>query len=474
MYTGFNGTNWFEASTAYTDRLIVGAAPEKGFTLRFRGDKPETYEILINEVNALIALKEKFDFAYKELNVIFTASLDTFSYGQTIMAINLLIAGGVKIIAVQAGNEYYSKEQANFEFEIYKAKFEPLRNLIRQVDPYIPFVIFMAPRPKEIAENGTRNAHSIWNNQVIEYLKTQPQNDGVSIHLYPDAREIPIVEKNPTKQVVSSDMFSEDLNNYYYLLAEQSFTISYIDSVLSYLDTYLPERKVYVTEFGIGSPGNLKNTIGYSQAIYNIWIKYVDKFYCLLEHNGVSLSLAGSMSPATKKDDTDVLYILPGDVLTTVPRLSFFTYKLFNSLMDNSNLSKLDNIDNLSSVGSNAFYYVNTEKVEMIYTITVPQTYNVNDTYLESIIGSSQYASSGTTPFMSGGTTPTYEITNSTYLIPTVTNTTDGSHVITAFVPANSFGYLYLETAEIVVENPRKKKWWCKFLERFLNIPCNE
>lgn len=469
MKSGFNGTNWFEASTDLTDSYIVGSAPPSGFTLRFRGDKAETFEVLMNEVNALIAFKEKCDYADVELNVIYTAGLDDFTPVQHETAVSQLLSAGVKVIAVQADNEYYNKEKANFNFEYYKSKFLPVRDFIYNLDSSIPFVIFLAPRPSSTAIKGSRNIHRKWNDEVKEYLATASEKDSVCIHIYPDGREIPTVKTTPAKRVVDETL-DEELDTYYTNLAEEAFVDNHFDVILEYLNADFPDKPIYVTEFGIGSPGKLKNTIGYSQAIFKYWLKYRTKFYCLLEHNGVSLSLAGAMSPATKKDDLSKLHThSPFADLSTLPRLSLFTFALVSAIPDviyNQFLEELPETITLDIQENKSvdyyFPFTNTSRYLRINTFTIAKDVNIDDIYIETVYGTTQYSSSGNAPFMSGGSPKSFEISSTEILVPTVIPNIDGTQSIVCSIPEHSLGYLHLSLSKVQEKEP-SRPWWCKY-----------
>jgi hypothetical protein len=465
MNTGFNGTNWFEASTDFSDMMIAGAVAPNDFTLRFRADKPETFEILMNEANALIELKQKFDYAEKQLNVIYTAGLDTFTVEQNIAVLNIL-KDEVNIIAVQADNEYYNKQKANFDFDEYKAKFLPLRDAVAILMPYTPFIIFLAPRPTSGLVEGASNKHEQWNNKAKEYIANAPAKDSICIHIYPDGREMPSTADMPVKRVIDkvSNYFDEELNSKYKSIAQEAMTTDHFDKILIYLETYFPGKPVYVTEFGIASPGSFKNTIGYSQGIFSFWLRYRTKFEALLEHNGVSLSIAGCMSPATKKDD----YRFPEE--STVPRLSFFTYELVSSIPELH-----QNIEDVSMITEEGDYYltfINTQGSAITSTVTVDTTLDIIDTYGETLMGLSSYSSSGDAPFKSGGSTPDFEIDGVTIIIPEVKPVIAGEE-ITLHIPPYSYGFLYVETKLIEEEpEPEPKPRWCKYFKWLFKDKC--
>ena len=438
MYYGFNGTNWFRVQTLNDISLMVDAAPKKGFVLRFRADKP--YLPLDEEVQKVIELHNQFDTSSKEFNVIFTADIDA---DENIMfdAIDTLIVAGVNVVCVEAGNEYYSKEQANFDFEYYKQKFEPIRQLLLDHYHEIPFSIFVAPRPKDSNILGGRNDHKQFNDDVAEYMKTAPKKDGVSVHIYYGGNEAPVIIDTLDKQDIKEQEYNEEADTYYREMYEQSQASELWEATINYLDEKFEGIDVWITEFGFNSAGTLKNTLSYATAMFAIWAQWRDypSIKALCEHNGVSPTNTGCITPVDSElDDYDGV---------NAPRTSYFAFKCASNLFNTDSL---------------VFPYITLGDINDV-EVTIPEDKAVVSAIAKNVSGKYYYSSSGKAPFMSRRSDRSFEI-DGVKELPVFVN----SNTITATLPDNSFGVIVVETID-VVEPPKPR--WCRLCKyKFFQI----
>jgi hypothetical protein len=432
MYYGFNGTNWFRVQTLSDISLMIDAAPKKGFVLRFRADKP--YLPLDEEVQKVIDLHNYFGTSSKEFNVIFTADIDVDA--QVMFdAIDTLIVAGVNVVCVEAGNEYYSKEQANFDFEYYRQKFDPLRNLLLDHHHTIPFSIFLAPRSSDSNILGGRNDHKGFNDAALEYMSTAPSKDGVSIHIYYGGNEAPIIMEALDKQDIREQEYNEEADVYYQQMYEQSQASDLFEATINYLDDKFEGRDVWITEFGFNSAGTLKNTLAYATAMFAIWAQWkgYPSIKALCEHNGISPTNTGCITPV----DTD----LDEYEGVNAPRTSYFAFQCASNMFDNSY----------------AYPYITLGDTNEV-SVSVPDDKAIVSAIAKSVSGQYYYSSSGKAPFMSRRSDRSFEIDGVKELPVSINGNT-----VSGTFPDNSFGVIVVDTVDIV--EPPKPRWCrlCKY-----------
>ena len=434
MYYGFNGTNWFRLQTQTDIALIVDAAPKKGFVLRFRADKP--FLSLDEEVQKVIDLHNQFGTSSKEFNVIFTANIDVEAYTM-FDAIDELIQAGVNLVCVEAGNEYYSREQANFDFDYYRLKFEPLRQLLLDHYHNIPFSIFVAPRPKDSDILGGRSEHTTFNNAVAEYMKTAPAKDGVSVHIYYGGNEAPVIINPLEKQDIREQELNEAAEDYYRSMYHDAESSGLWHDTIQYLTSKFEGRDIWITEFGFNSAGTLKNTLAYAASMFSIWVEWHDhpSIKALCEHNGISPTNTGCITPVdVELDDYEGV---------NAPRTSYYAFQCAS---------------NLFNTNEGVFPY-NTIEYANEVTAQVPDSKRIVSAVAKNVTGKYYYSSSGKAPFMSRRSDRSYEI-DGVKELPLAIN----GNVVSGLVPENSFGVIVVETIDIV-EPPKPR--WCRLCERY-------
>jgi hypothetical protein len=416
--TGVNGTSFFDAVTQADKQLLIDAsnAAENTFILRFRADKELSATDKLDEV---IQLSNDFYNQNKSFAIIYTINLKEHTPASVVSAIATLKQSNVAIAAVEYGNEYYSSEQANFDFNAYKSAFAPYRDAIRASFPLLPHSIFLAPRASSSGVSGGRNNHDIFNANVFDYLKTVASPiDQVSVHIYYNANDCNVLTQPLEKRVFNQQVLDAGLQDYYTSLYNQSKESDLWDKTLIYIknNTSAP---INITEFGFDNTALYRNTLAYSAAMFAIWNRYSDQVNTLLIHNGVSLTTTSIINPYTPKFD-----VKQNDNIN-LPRLDYFTYKLFQ--------------DNLTFKGIKIPVYISYN--DNPYNIISDGV--VTDLNYKFLSGSYIYSGSGRTGWMDNGTIPSYEISNISN-ITTITNNT-------IIVPKLSFGYVLYTEKNIVL-----------------------
>ncbi len=424
MYYGFNGENWFDAADDASNQWVIDATRnDTPFTLRFRIDKPDSNPA---DVDALIALSQKFKDNGKQLKIVYCINVKDENKQLQVDRLKTAINGGVDVVAVEFGNETYSGEQADFDFNIYKGWFEPLKVLIEAEYPSMPLLVFLAPRPKESGVLGGRNDHSTFNNAAIDYINAN-SNCFPTVHIYLNINECPTHATTLAKRKVTLGVLDTELDTHYmniYNEALGNYTLLW-NSTLNYINTRT-NKPVYITEWGFDNYGNIKNTLATAAIAFYIWTNYYKdtRIAALMQHNGLSKSLPGMISPANK--DFDIAE--PNSV--NIRRLDYWVFKLF---MDN--LPNITTIFDISVAGKYAIPIT-------FNSVTTPfslDTLEITSSSITILGGKFNYSSSGNTAWMAKGSTRSYEVA------PTVIDVTQPF-----ILPANYFGF-YTVTVDIVL-----------------------
>lgn len=443
--TGFNGTNWFDVQTPQDVIWLKEMLPEgTGFTLRYRADKDGAAGA--QQLPNVIALHNELAAVGKPLKVIYTATMDP-SLEVNIAAVNLagiqtLMNAGVNVIAVEAGNEEYAQNKFNFDFAAYRAAFEPVFNAIVAVYPSMPFSIFLAPRPRDSDENGVPNSagdimggrsdHRAINEAAISFLATAHPNYAVSVHFYFNGNEVPVtaspvggVALNPANSYPTLDTYFDD---FYHQASASNLWSASID----YLNRKVPTRKIYLTEFGYSNAGELKNTLGYSMAMWRVWNQYRGSFEQALMHNGISPSGTGFIFPYSPGKDIN-------QGTTNVRRLDYWLYSMLTRVPLNA--PELPVAPQLSTPDQTTVYWFSNdgEAYTPNFSFSGCDLQSATITYVK---GEHWYSSSGVTEWMNNGTVPNHEITG--------TQTATGPGI--PQIPRRSFGYLTVQTKPLDVQ----------------------
>lgn len=330
-FTGFNGEHWFTVfnpSSADSMLLLNVIPPGEGFTLRFRADKDS---FLIDNTKKLIETDKLLKRNNRQLYVIYTTDVEITLPQIVVDRINELTANRIAVIAVEADNEYYAKARSNFDFSVYKALFLPIRTALLNAYPTLPFLICIPSRPYDSNGNGFKESDDIlggridnkkWNDAAAEYLKTAPPFDGIVIHIYQNANELPSLPKAPSPFLYTPGNYPELTDYYNKILAEYNSTGKALwEKTLDYLNRVFPGRDVYVTEWGI-TGAEIRNTWATGYIYYDIWMNYADRFKVLLNHNGMARTVAGAWYPGRSIDNNK-------GALTT--RVDAFVYEAFRN-----------------------------------------------------------------------------------------------------------------------------------------------
>lgn len=406
MLLGTNGENWFDAADSVSNNWVIDSVlPGQTYTLRFRADKPDFKE---TDIEQLVDLHQKFEAADKSLAVIYCANIKDDANIQA-ARIDYLIDNKVDIVAVEFGNETYSKEQANFDFEVYKNWFEPLKNIVQANHPNMKFLVFLAPRPKESGVLGGRGDHSNFNNAAITYINAN-SNCHPTIHIYFNTRECPIRNTTITKVQYDPNMYYPELDSYYTTLVEQArANYSLWDKTLDYMENFMPKKEIYITEWGFDNYGDVKNTFGTGVVAWEIWNKYGrgTRITALLQHNGMSMAGPGMIFPVHPTNDTP-----DPEGSKNKKRVDYYVYEMFRMISDIPVIME----DSLISAPG-TYITVYTEKVSPVITLTDDLEYDISSEALIALSSKSSYISArylyesaGATEWMAKNSTASYKV----------------------------------------------------------------
>ena len=380
MYKGFNGENWFQAQDENV-KTWLGEMIEEGetFCLRFRQDKPDSDP---SDIDKLIDLRDYLGSINRGIEVIFCANIKEDAEA-AFARLQTVINAGINVIAVEFGNEVYSKEQANFDFNVYKEWFTPLHERIKGSYPTMPCLVFMAPRPKESGVLGPRSDHSKFNEAAIEYINSDPSLHP-TVHIYFNSKECPTLMSRPANIVYSPEGAYPEWDTFYAAIMNEALSnVSLWTNTLGYLSQRMPGKGIYITEWGFDNYGTIKNTFGTAIVAWNIWLLFASdsRITALCQHNGVSMSTPGMMFPSNDKDLNPNSYPI-------LRRLDYFIYKLFRKY------------ERLSAQSPNNPYTA-------FYSQDHAAFGNCEGEYID---GKALYEGSGMTSWMAKGTTPSYQV----------------------------------------------------------------
>lgn len=374
MYSGFNGENFFELIDERTHELLKDMLnPGQRFCLRFRQDKPDSDPL---DIDKLVALHNYLEANERGVDVIYCANVKE-PAEVAFIKLQTTINAGINVIAVEFGNEVYSREQANFDFSIYRDWFSPLLELIKVAYPSMKCLVFLAPRPKESGVLGGRAEHSRFNNAAIEYIKGEP-NVRPTVHIYFNSKECPIVLQRPANVAYDTEVYFEEWDTYYKTLLDQTITnLNLWTNTINYISAAIPDKGIYVTEWGYEEYGNQKNTLGTGIFAWTIWNAFLgeSRIVAMCQHNGVSKTSPGMIFPSNAKDLNPEGYAM-------LPRVDYFIFKLFKLFQ--------------TVAGATPFY--------------TTQSGFLADADVMAISGKYLYSSAGATAWMSKTSKPSYEV----------------------------------------------------------------
>jgi len=316
---GFNGTNMWENATEVDLQRLADATPtDTTLVLRFRADKYEAVpDYILQKVKSF---SDSFP-ENKSLKFIYCYNVRISDIEDTLNGVNFFLENNIPILAFQAGNEEFSRQSFDFDWSSYQASFQPHRDVLKDLCPDIPHLVFLAARPKGTGIPGERRDHSIWNENAFEYINSS--GDCPCVHLYLNAQEIPEVAEGPPIIEYSPNKSFPEVEQYY----DTIFTKG-VDELQSWetLINYIEEntaQPIYVTEYGpTVNVSAVQNTVGYHMLDFLACTEFSPKLEVMLKHNGISSSNAGCISP-TKYGEPDTSENSPNEI-----RLSLLTYNL--------------------------------------------------------------------------------------------------------------------------------------------------
>lgn len=385
MYLGFNGENWFQAQDEVSKTWIAELInPGQSLCLRFRQDKPDSDPA---DIEKLIDLDEYLRSQDRMLEVIFCANVKE-PAESAFSKLQQVINGGVNVVAVEFGNETYSKDQSNFDFEVYKEWFEPLYNMVKEAYVDMPCLIFLAPRPKESGVLGGRADHSRFNTVAIEYINTHA-GCHPTVHIYFNSRECPTLNSRPANVVFSADGVYPEWDTFYTNVTNEAIAQipSLWENTLTYITNSCPGKQLFITEWGFDNYGTIKNAMGPGIVAWNIWNIYGEdpRITGLCQHNGLSKASPGMIFPASPDKD------LNPEGYANLKRVDYFIHALFRSRL----WFKQNGEEFTPYFSTDTATFQNAE----VFCIEAPQIYH----------------GSGATAWMSKGTTPSYIVDGISY-----------------------------------------------------------
>lgn len=396
MYNGFNGENWFDAMDSISAQWVLDAIPDgESFTLRFRADKDDFNP---EDVDSLIDFHNQFESEGKTLHVIYCINIKSTDANLQFERLKKAIDAEVNVIAVEFGNEVYSGQQANFDFNLYKTWFEPVKNLIQAEYPFMPMLVFLAPRAKDSGVLGGRNDHKTFNDAAIAYINSKA-NLHPTVHIYLNGNECPVTSTPITSVEYTKGVLYPELETFYNTLISQAsaqFTNLW-EFTLDYIKDRCPGKELHITEWGFDNYGDIKNTLGTGVIAWKIWNTYGkdERITTLLQHNGISMAAPGMIFPVNTKKDT------PSEGLNK-RRVDYWLYKLYRSLS-----GKKPYLETITEPGT---YYSLINVGDTIPTFEKAQNVVEISTTNNVIKGEFIYSSAGATEWMAKNTIPSYEV----------------------------------------------------------------
>ena len=247
-------------------------------------NKVDMQPVGISYLDELIKLSQQLD-----LTVIWVANM-FIPAENTVNAITYLKLSGVKIAAVEMGNETYS--QLDYDFNAYMAKSAPIYNAIKSQFPDIPVSHIAAPFCKG------RNEQENWNAQLNAW---RLPGDLVTIHYYIGSRELPSIGNLPERKTA-------DYNNPTFTLDQTFGSIyqelnAYDHCAISTAVNYFQDATLIITETNTQPAEPLGDT--YLNAIYQFEFLNTNRenFAHICWHNFVAPDIYGMFSRIKKGEN---------------------------------------------------------------------------------------------------------------------------------------------------------------------------
>ncbi len=398
---------------------------------------------------------EKIVLLSKQLNleVVYNVNPMFATPDEVVTAIDYLRDNGVKIAAIEMGNETYFKINYNFKFSCYKDDILPLVSAIKSNFPDLNISL-----PVSNFNNGEEkpgDSSVQWNDGVEDFMVSVENNlvvggasqkmvDAVVVHYYLTEDQCSDAWNAIPDYVTPTDLSN---SNYY---SGWNNALSLLMSCVNYKDAFIAETnlarekypegtKIFVTEFNIKYSSDWGNTLVQGSWLFEQFMKVAPNIDITLAHNGISGELFGLISQYKKRVDGSDLTKLGGAPATdqyNVRRLGYWAFKLAAQALNTGALPIPTTPIALSAKNTDYKYYFNN----MGEAITPVLSYDTNKF---NLIVSSEYIQ-GTQLYSSAG----YSSVNATYSkdksqpyvdLNNITSTILGS---TNVLPKNSFGVI--------------------------------
>jgi hypothetical protein len=375
--------------------------------------------------------------------IIWVSNILNSSISEQVNTIKYLVNNGVKIAAIEVGNEVYGKYL--FDPALYLSTYEQLRTETLKIFPEAKFSL--------ISGNFSgRKEHTNWNNKLNLYDKTK--YDFITIHFYITEDKAPL-----SYSTLPSKSYTVD-----YTSVDTTLQVPFEHFINEVINTdYLQEevdnavllygKPIILSEFNSKPSYNFGNTIANAMWIYKQLIKLENVEY-LLVHNGVSPDRYGIICRTQNVDDT---------TNSMARRTGYWALKFANETKNSNEryyweFSQGDGII-IPYSGSFVDTFINhntTDSVTITWDKAKIEPTSISIKYIK---GDYIYSSAGSTGFQSKKQPKNFEIKNEeTY------NFEGNTGFITLVIPKYSLGYISSTFKNVYVppiKPPKtKKKWW--------------
>ncbi len=405
-----------ESVNYFFDNYEVGAEEDDPGGSREKWLGKEAAQPEYSYMDSLISLSQEMP----GLSIIFVANVFTSTTEAQFAAIQYLKQGGVRIEAVEFGNEVYGKY--DFNTANYIATCEPIIALIKESYPEIKISL--------ISGNFKgRRDHDQWNEQLAVYVNN-PVNkiDYVTLHFYIGSDIAPeAYSLLPPPKVIDYSTVDVSLKEACDAYFEEVLLLERFQEEIDMAKS-LYNTGVIVTEWNNNPAASWCNTIVNSQWLFSqmIGLEGVD---ILCMHNGISPDIYGMICQSKKQDDVDTEMVV---------RTSYYAIKLANEIKRIGVSNFYDAIE-IDAPGDYCVPFVGFDEGTVIPVDSA--TYPIESIKVRYISGLYPYSSAGSIGAQSKEQPKNYEIKGITEV-----NLTDFDEVT---IPNNSFGYFLFKAVEV-------------------------
>lgn len=341
---------------------------------------------------------------------------------KSMRVLDSLIASGVRVPAVVFNNEVYSKGQYQFNFEEYRADFEPWAELIRSRYPDIAIGLCMAP-------NVDRNDHTAWNNALFDYIEEHPGLiDAVDIHLYYNQEQLPLswAKMPTTKQVISMTQENTALDDAWQTFYDETKANTMIEDRVAYIRGRNPDVRIWCSEWNANPMSKWSNTVAHGAFIFRKFMENAPQFEYLMVHNTIGSDIGSSISKRQEQDDVPLTD-------TNVVRVHFYSLMFAGTCLKNSAVE----VSQLSITEPGTYYawYAQIGDERTYPNFNVSGDMKITSLTNVYVAGEYSYSSAGVLslmPKVRDGQAKTYAV--------------DGFYVTDEnFMEANSFGFFTIQ-----------------------------